>query len=196
MPSRSRSRWDGELARPEDELEDAEWRLAERQRRNHSAPHRLDTHGLVVGWPRRPNGFERLEPASGRQRLELPVLGHLREPRRLRPGRARRDPHHLVRSACLLEPGAECVAREHELVGKARSIRTVSRAERPQDEAELRGGDARSRGLARVEPATGSQQLDAPQRNAVSPHRDQERIGGAGAARRSLHCARELIRRR
>ena len=134
---------DGERAQPievalrrrarrrEDELEDAEWRLAERERRDRPSPHRLDPHGLVLDWPRRRIRVERLEPARRRQRLELPALGDVPEPRRLCAGRTRSDPHDLVRPACLLERGTERVACELEPVAYTRAFPAVPRAERP-----------------------------------------------------------------
>jgi hypothetical protein len=52
------------------------------------------------------SGVERLEPARGRQPLEPAFVVDLPELRRLRAGRSRGDPHHLVGAACLVEPRA------------------------------------------------------------------------------------------
>ena len=116
--------------RPEDELEDAEWRLAERQRRNRSAPHRLDSHGLLVERPRRPTASSASSPSVDAS-CSPPSVGDLPEHGRLRAGRTHSYPHDLVRPACLLEPGAERVACEREAVGDTRADPTVPRAERP-----------------------------------------------------------------
>ena len=111
------------------------------------------------------------------------------EPRRLRAGRTRGDPHDLVGPACLVEPRAERVSGERQPFGRVRARPAVRRARTLAG----RGRAVRRRGvrppLARVEAPTRSQQLEAPERDVVGPNRDQQHVGGASPARRLVCTA-------
>ena len=104
--------------------------MAERERGDGSALDRLDADRLVLDRLRGEHIVEQLEPARGGQALEPAFVVDRPEPRRLRAGRTRGDPHHLVGPARLVEPRAERVSGEHQPFGRVRARPAVRRLER------------------------------------------------------------------
>ena len=180
----------GRDARREDELQDAERRLTETERRNRALPVRqrleadrfpLLRHETCL---RRSRGLCLLG-SRRREELERAVLVRRPDQRRLGARSPCGNPDHVLRAPGLVEPGREGVARERQRgFGRDRArAGSVSGAERPEDEPDLGGGELRAGDLAGFEPPCGAQQLDAPERSPSSrrPEAEARRRRRSGA---------------
>ena len=193
------------LARRMEQLEDAERRASQRQRRRDGAVPR-EPGGVRAdraGLGERPLGdFARRREIGGgldapRRGGDEPVLAALPEDRGRRPGDARGEPDDLDRGVFLVQRDRERLAGQLERRARERGGVAADR-EGAEDESGLRRAQLGGEPLLRAERLAGTEQLERDG-VAVRAGRHEEELRGAGALGDATHRggrAGEVVERR